>query len=84
MTLVFAVMHLYDILEFFIAFVHCFCILFQKSGIDKSMEWSTIPACPSLMCSFNGGDTEGTNSSKILCPMFLYVFFVVFLCKFVS
>ena len=80
MTLVFAVMHLYDILEFFIAFVHCFCILFQKSGIDKSMEWSTIPACPSLMCSFNRGDTEGTNSSKILCLMFVYVLFYVNLC----
>ena len=31
------------------------------------------------MCFFNRGDTEGTNSSKILCPMFVYV-----ICKFVS
>ncbi len=31
------------------------------------------------MCFFNRGDTEGTNSLKILCPMFVYV-----LCKFVS
>ena len=51
-----------------------------KSGIDKSTEWSTIPACPSLMCFFNRGDTEGTNSSKILCPMFVYVVFYVNLC----
>ena len=29
---------------------------------------------------FNRGDTEGTNSSKILCSMFIYVV----LCKFVS
>ena len=29
------------------------------------MELSTIPACPSLMCSFNRGSTEGTNSLKI-------------------
>ena len=29
------------------------------------MEWSTIPACPSLMCSFNRGNIEGTNSLKI-------------------
>ena len=82
MTLVFAVMHLYNILEFF----YCFCpFLFytlkkKKSGIDKSTEWSTIPACPSLMCFCNRGDTEGTNSSKILCPMFVYVLFYVNLC----
>ena len=31
------------------------------------------------MCFFNMGDTKGTNSSKILCSMFVYV-----LCKFVS
>ena len=53
---------------------------FLKSGIDKSTEWSTIPACLSLMCFFNRGDTEGTNSSKILCPMFVYVLFYVNLC----
>ena len=51
-----------------------------SSGIDKSTEWSTIPACPNLMCFFNRGDTEGTNSSKILCPMFVYVLFYVNLC----
>ena len=77
MTLVFAVMHLYNILEFFIASVHSLFILFLKSGIDKSTLWSTIPACPSLMCFFNRGDTEGTNSSKVLCLMFVYVLFYV-------
>ena len=30
---------------------------------------------------FNRGDTEGTNSSKILCSMFVYVFFYVNLCQ---
>ena len=84
MTLVFAVMHLYDILEFFFVFVfasvHSFIILFFKSGIDISTEWSTIPARPNLMCFFNRGDTEGTNSSKILCPMFVYVLLYVNLC----
>ena len=81
MTLVFAVMHLYHILEFFIASVHSFFILFFfKSGIDKSMEWSTMPVCPSLMCFFNRGDTEGTNSLKILCSMFVCVLFYVTLC----
>ena len=78
-TLVFAVMRLYDVLEFFVASVHSFFILF-KSGIDKSAEWSRISACPSLMCFFNRGDTEGTNSSKILCLMFVYVLFYVNLC----
>ena len=32
-----------------------------------------IPVCPSLMCFFNRGNTEGTNSLKILCLMFVYV-----------
>ena len=63
-----------------IASVHSFFIYFLKSSIDKSTEWSTIPARPSLMCFFNRGDTEGTNSSKILCSMFLYVLFYVNLC----
>ena len=80
MTLVFAVMHLYSILEFFIASVHSFFYTFLKSGIDKSTEWSMIPACPSLMCFFNRGDAGGTNSSKILCLMFVYVLFYVNLC----
>ena len=77
MTLVFAVMHLYNILQFFIASVHSFFIVFLKSSIDKSMEWYTIPECPSFMCFFNRGDTKGTNSLKILCLMFVYVLFYV-------
>ena len=45
-----------------------------------------IPACPSRMCVvffilfFNRGDTEGTNSSNILCSMFVYILFHVNLC----
>ena len=80
MTLVFAVMHLYHILEFCCCFCPFLFYTFLKSGIDKSTEWSTIPACPSLTCFFNRGDTEGTNSSKVLCPMFVYVLFYVNLC----
>ena len=77
MTLVFAVMHLYNILEFFLLLLSIpFLYFFLKSGIDKSTEWSTIPACPSLMCFLNRGDTEGTNSSKILYLMFVYDFYV--------
>ena len=63
--------------NFFIASVYSFFILFKKSGIDKSTEWSTIPAYPSLMCLF----TEGANSSKILRLMFVYVLFHVNLCR---
>ena len=32
------------------------------------------------MCFFNRGDTEGTNSSKTLCSMFVCVLFYVNLC----
>ena len=46
-----------------------------------STEWSTIPACPSLMCFFNRGDTEGTNFLKMLCSMFVYVLFYINLCQ---
>ena len=79
MALIFAVMHLYDILNFLLLLSIPFYIS-QKSGIDKLTEWSTIPACASLMCFFNSGGTKGTNSSKILCSMFVYVLFYVNLC----
>ena len=55
-----------------------FCTLKKKSGIDKSTEWSTIPACPSLMCFFNRGNTEGTNSSKIVRSIVYVLFYVNF------
>ena len=58
-----------------------FVYTFQKFGVDKSMDWSTIPVCPSLMCFFNRGDAESINTSRILCSMFVYA---LFLCKFVS
>ena len=73
MTLVFAVMHLYNIYIFY-----CFCpflfYTFLKSGIDKSTEWSMILGCPSRMCFFNRGDTKGTNSSKKFCVRCLCMF----------
>ena len=34
----------------------------------------------SLVCFFNRGDAGGTNSSKVLCLMFVYVLFYVNLC----
>ena len=71
MTLVFAVMHLYNF--FFIASLHSFLILFKKSGIDKSMEWSTIPACPSLMCFLIRMIPKGPILRKF-CVQCLYMF----------
>ena len=81
-ALVFVVMHLYNILILFLLSIPL-KNTFKKSDIDKSTEESTIPVCPSLMdFFFNRGNTEGTNSSKILCLMFVYVCFVLY--KFVS
>ena len=58
MTLVFAVMHLYNILEIFLLLLSIpFLYFFFKSGIAKSTEWSTVPACSSLMCFVNRSDT---------------------------
>ena len=74
MTLVFAVMHLYNILFFFLLLLSIPFLYFFKNLV-------LIPACPSLMRFFNMGDTEGTNSSKILCSTFVYVLFDVNLCQ---
>ena len=55
-------------------------VYITKSSLSKSKGsvFSTYQRV--LMCFFNRGDTEGTNSSKILCPMFVYVLFYVNLC----
>ena len=64
-----------------IPFFFFFYTLKKKSGIDKSTEWSTIPACPSLTCFSGRGNTERTNSSKILFLTFVYVLLHVNLCQ---
>ena len=83
MTLVFAVMHLYNILEFFIASVHSFFYTLKKNLVSinrrKGPRYQRVLAL-CHMCFFHRGDTEGTNSSKILCSMFVYVLFYVNLC----
>ena len=63
MALVFAVMHLCNVI-YFVCQLKNNCKRNLLSGINK-LEWSTIPACPSLMCSFIRDNIEGTNSSKI-------------------
>ena len=80
-----AIWHWYLLLCIYITFefFYCFCpflfYTFKKSGIDKSTEWFTIPVCPSLMCFFNRGDTEGTNSSKNanLCQNWFCGFWII-------
>ena len=67
LTLAFAIMHIYH----FLYILYCVCpFLFIFYFNLVSTEWSTIPACPSLMCSFNRGNTEGTNFEN-LCLIFV-------------
>ena len=64
MALVFAVMHLWNFFLMFYYSVHSFFKLFFNLVLINLMEWSTIPACPSLMCSFNGCNSTKGNSTK--------------------
>ena len=84
MALIFAVMHLYDILNFLLLLSIPFYIS-QKSGIDKLTEWSTIPACSSLMCCCCFFSTGAIPKGLILqknCLTFVYTGFIyVNLCQ---
>ena len=72
------------------------CYYYYYYCIDKSTEWFTIPAYSTFMCFFffffNRGNTEWTNSSKILCLMFVGFFvccllvfvFYLFVCFYVG
>ena len=65
---------LYNILNIF----YCFCpflfypFFFNLVLINRrnSPRYQRVLA---LCAFFNRGDTEGTNSSKILCPMFCFM-----------
>ena len=72
------IMHLCDILIFLLLLSIPFLYFFLNLVLINRRNGR--PACPSLMCFFNRGDTEGTNSSKVLCLMFVYVLFYVNLC----
>ena len=54
----------------------CFLLFFFNLVSKNLTEWSTIPACPSLMCSFNRGNVEGTNSSSFLSDVCVCIFYV--------
>ena len=42
------------------------------------MEWSIVAGCPSLLCSFNSDNIDGTNSSKMCVLCFcMYILCVV-------
>ena len=82
MTLVFAVMQLYNILRFFfIASAHSFFMLFYNLVLMNRLNGPQYQRVLALCVFFNRGDTEGTNSWKFLCSMFVYVLFYVNLCK---
>ena len=51
--------------KFCIMFIHSFLTLFFNRVSINQTEWLTITACPSLMRSLNGGNTERTNGLKI-------------------
>ena len=59
-------LYIYIIFVYFILCMVNRCIPFVYIIFNLvSIEWSTIPASPSLMCSFNRGNIEGTDSSEI-------------------
>ena len=62
--------------------INCFCpflsTLFLNLIWINYPEWSTIPACPSLMCSFDRGDNYWRDSLvENVCLMFVYICFVL-------
>ena len=79
MTLVFAVMHLYNILEFFIASVHSFFILFKNLVLINRRNGPRYQRVLA-MCAFLTGVIPKGLFRKKLCSMFAYVLFHVNLC----
>ena len=82
MALVFAVMHLYNIFIFLLLLSILF-LYFKKNPVLINRRNGPRYQRVLALCAFfffNRGDTEGTNSSKILCSMFVYVLFYVNLC----
>ena len=60
---------------FFIVAFHPFFLSFFFNLVlisEMETEWSTIPACPSLMCSFDRGINIDGTDFEILGLMFVY------------
>ena len=62
--------------SFFFSFLFC---IFLYPNIDK-IDWSMISTCPCLLCFFSKGSVKRTNSSEILCLMFVCMY-VLYLCR---
>ena len=84
MTLVFAVMRLSNICFFkfllllSIPILYFFFFFFFLNLV--LVDRRNVPRCQrvlALCAFFNGGDAEGTGSSKVLCSVFVYVLFCV-------
>ena len=81
MTLEFAVMHLMIFFNFLLLLSFpLFLILFKKSCMINRLNGLRYKCVLALCVFFNRGGTKGTNSSKILCSIFVCVLFYVNLC----
>ena len=80
MTLVFAVLHLYNILEFLLLLSIPFLYFFKNLVLINRRNGPRYQRVLALCAFFNRGNAKGTNSSKVLCLMFVYVLFYVNLC----
>ena len=78
-TLVFAIIHLYDVFYFGTVSAHAFFRLLFNAALINEMEPSTIPVCPSLICLFNRGSTERTNS-LIICVGYFCMYALFYVC----
>ena len=67
-------------LNFLIASVHSLFILFKNLVLLNRQNGPRYQRVLALCAFFNRRGTEGTNSSKILCSMFVYALFYVNLC----
>ena len=57
----------------------CYPFLFSFNLVlINYTEWSMIPACPSLMCSFNRGYIEGTNFKNLCLIVYVLSVYVCF------
>ena len=71
-------MHLYNIFfNFYIVSVHSFFIFFFNLVSINWTEWSTIPACPSLMCALlTGVMLKGLILRKFVSDVCVCMFYV--------
>lgn len=64
----------------------CFKMFFFNLVSMGRTEWSTIPACPSFVCSFGGGSVGGGRGGVVVLALRKVVFdvwvsmYVLYLC----